>query len=36
MFVTHAKAARELGFLPGTPEQALRKAVDWFQTNGYC
>ena len=36
MFVTHAKAAKELGFSPGTPEQALRKAVDWFQANGYC
>ncbi|MGC2659395.1 MAG: hopanoid-associated sugar epimerase [Bryobacteraceae bacterium] len=36
MFVSHAKAARELGFSPGTPEQALRKAVDWFRANGYC
>ncbi|HWF46423.1 MAG TPA: hypothetical protein VG168_05415, partial [Bryobacteraceae bacterium] len=36
MFVSHARAARELGFSPGPPEQALRKAVDWFQTNGYC
>jgi dihydroflavonol-4-reductase len=36
MFVTHAKAARELGFCPGKPEQALRKAVSWFQANGYC
>lgn len=36
MFVTHAKAARELGFSPRPPEQALRKAVDWFRANGYC
>ena len=36
MFVTHAKAARELGFSPSPPEQALRKAVDWFLANGYC
>ena len=26
MFVTHAKAARELGFSPGTPEQALAES----------
>lgn len=36
MFVTHAKAARELGFSPGTAEEALRKAVHWFRANGYC
>jgi dihydroflavonol-4-reductase len=36
MFVTHAKAARELGFCPGTAEEALRKAVNWFRANGYC
>lgn len=36
MFVTHAKAARELGFTPRPPEQALRNAVDWFRANGYC
>jgi dihydroflavonol-4-reductase len=36
MFVTHAKAARELGFSPGPPEHALRKAVHWFRANGYC
>jgi dihydroflavonol-4-reductase len=36
MFVTHAKAARELGFSPAPPEAALRRAVDWFRANGYC
>ena len=36
MFVSHAKAARELGFQPGPAEGALRRAVEWFQANGYC
>lgn len=36
MFVTHAKAARDLGFSPGPAETALRKAVAWFRANGYC
>jgi dihydroflavonol-4-reductase len=36
MFVTHAKAQRDLGFSPGTADQALRRAVDWFRQNGYC
>ncbi|MGI9071979.1 MAG: hopanoid-associated sugar epimerase [Bryobacteraceae bacterium] len=36
MFVTHAKAARELGFSPAPAEAALRRAVDWFRANGYC
>jgi len=36
MFVTHAKAARELGFSPGPVDCALRRAVDWFRANGYC
>jgi dihydroflavonol-4-reductase len=31
MWVTHAKAERELGFHPGPAEQALRRAVEWFQ-----
>jgi dihydroflavonol-4-reductase len=31
MWVTHEKAARELGFRPGPPEDALRRAVEWFQ-----
>jgi dihydroflavonol-4-reductase len=35
MFVSHAKAARELGFQPGPAEGALARAVEWFRTNGY-
>jgi len=29
-WVTHAKAARELGFQPGPAEKALTRAVEWF------
>lgn len=36
MFVTHAKASRELGFFPGPVEGALTRAIDWFRANGYC
>ncbi len=36
MFVSHARAARELGYSPGPVEAALAKAVDWFLANGYC
>ena len=36
MFVTHEKAARELGYAPGPVENALRRAVEWFRENGYC
>jgi len=36
MFVSHEKAVRELGFLPGSTDNALRRAVEWFKTNGYC
>ncbi len=36
MFVTHAKAARELGFSPAPSDAALKRAVDWFRANGYC
>jgi dihydroflavonol-4-reductase len=36
MFVTHAKAARELGYDPGSAEGALSRAVEWFRVNGYC
>jgi dihydroflavonol-4-reductase len=36
MFVSHAKAARELGFNPGPAEGALKRAVEWFRSNGYC
>src|ERR1035441_730711 len=30
MFVTHNKAARELGYAPGAVDDALRRAVEWF------
>lgn len=36
MFVTHAKAERELGFQPHSPDEALRRAVAWFRENAYC
>ena len=36
MFVTHEKAARELGFAPRPVEGALKRAIDWFRANGYC
>jgi dihydroflavonol-4-reductase len=36
MFVTHAKAERELGFRPGNVTDALARAVAWFRENGYC
>ncbi|MGA8595686.1 MAG: hopanoid-associated sugar epimerase [Bryobacteraceae bacterium] len=36
MFVTHAKAGRELGYQPHSPEEALRRAVAWFRENAYC
>lgn len=36
MFVTHAKAARELGFSPVPADAALQRAVEWFRANGYC
>ena len=36
MFVTHAKAARELGFTPRPVQAALQCAVSWFRANGYC
>jgi dihydroflavonol-4-reductase len=35
MFITSAKAERELGWNPGPVEGALRRAVEWFQANGY-
>jgi dihydroflavonol-4-reductase len=35
MFVSSAKAERELGWKSGPVEGALRRAVDWFQANGY-
>ncbi len=36
MFVSHEKAARELGYSPGPVEDALGRAVEWFRRNGYC
>jgi dihydroflavonol-4-reductase len=36
MWVSHAKAERELGFHPAPAVVALRHAVEWFQTHGYC
>lgn len=35
MFVSSAKAERELGWRPGPVDNALRRAVDWFRANGY-
>jgi nucleoside-diphosphate-sugar epimerase len=36
MFVTHAKAGLELGFVPCPVDDALTSAVDWFRANGYA
>lgn len=36
MFVTSAKAARELGWNPQPVDEALRRAVEWFRNNGYA
>jgi dihydroflavonol-4-reductase len=36
MWVTHAKAARELGFAPEPATAALTRAVEWFRSHGYC
>ena len=36
MFVTHAKAARDLGFRPGSVDTALQNAITWFKGNGRC
>jgi dihydroflavonol-4-reductase len=36
MWVSHAKAADELGFAPGPADEALARAVKWFRANGYC
>ena len=36
MWVSHAKAARELGFAPGPADTALARAVAWFKANRYC
>ena len=36
MWVTHAKAARELGYEPAAARVGLERAADWFRANGYC
>ena len=36
MFVTPAKAVRELSFQPQPVDDALRRALAWFQANNYC
>jgi dihydroflavonol-4-reductase len=36
MFVSSAKAERELGFRIVPVDDALRRAVGWFRTNGYA
>ena len=36
MFVSHAKAVRDLGYNPGPSQRALARAVEWFRANGYC
>ncbi|HJY88558.1 MAG TPA: hopanoid-associated sugar epimerase [Candidatus Acidoferrales bacterium] len=35
MFVDCSKATRELGFVAGSVEQALARAVRWYEENGY-
>ena len=35
MFITSAKAERELGWTSRPVDDALRRAVDWFRANGY-
>jgi dihydroflavonol-4-reductase len=35
MFASSTKAERELGYKAVPVEDALRRAVDWFQSNGY-
>jgi dihydroflavonol-4-reductase len=35
MFVSSAKAARELGWEGGPVDNALQRAVEWFTSNGY-
>ncbi|HZT32059.1 MAG TPA: hopanoid-associated sugar epimerase [Bryobacteraceae bacterium] len=36
MFVSPGKARRKLGYAPGPAEEALRRAVEWFEANGYA
>jgi dihydroflavonol-4-reductase len=35
MFVSSAKAERELGWRPGPVDGGLRRSVEWFRANGY-
>jgi dihydroflavonol-4-reductase len=35
MFITSAKAERELGWVSRPVAESLRRAVEWFRTNGY-
>lgn len=35
MFVSTAKAKRELGYAPGSVNAALERAIEWFRANGY-
>jgi dihydroflavonol-4-reductase len=34
MWVTHAKAGRELGFEPAPVDGALGRAMEWFRAQG--
>jgi dihydroflavonol-4-reductase len=36
MFASSAKAERELGYKPIPVENALERAIDWFQAHGYA
>jgi len=36
MWVTHAKATRELGYDPAPARVGLERAAAWFRANGYC
>jgi dihydroflavonol-4-reductase len=36
MWVTHAKAEKDLGYRPGAAAEGLRKAAEWFRAQGYC
>ncbi|MCX6587216.1 MAG: SDR family NAD(P)-dependent oxidoreductase [Acidobacteria bacterium] len=36
MWVTHAKAAKELGYAPAPARVGLERAAAWFRANGYC
>lgn len=35
MFASSAKAERDLGYKAGSVDDALRRAIDWFQAHGY-